>query len=194
MNNQISVENGRKIAKEYENPLDNIIIDIASYLSPIHKELGFTPNMLTTVSLILGMGSAYYMYNNSYKIGAILLGLSYLYDCIDGYFARKYNMVTEFGDLYDHFADIFKIALVFYVLFDKFGYEYIKWYIIFIVLIILFGVHLGCQEVLYDTEESDSLAIFKGWCVGNPENTIQYTRLFGVGTFYAVLIGFIYTL
>ena len=38
--------NGRKIIREYENPVNSIYVDIGEKLNPIFKSLKFTPNTL----------------------------------------------------------------------------------------------------------------------------------------------------
>ena len=106
---------GRKIEEKYENPFDNIIIDFAEKINPIFKKFNFTPNMLTTLSLIFGILSPYFIYIKYYNLAAFFYLLSYMFDCFDGNYARKYNMVTDFGDLYDHIGDLFKYILFIYI-------------------------------------------------------------------------------
>ena len=43
-----------------ENPLDNILIDIAENLNPYFKKMNFTPDMITTLSLIFGILMNFY--------------------------------------------------------------------------------------------------------------------------------------
>ena len=105
----------RKINSNYENPLDNILINIADNLCPIAYNYKFTPNILTTISLIFCGISALLLLNSYYFIAALFFLISYYFDCMDGHFARKYNMVTKFGDYYDHVADITKILLILYI-------------------------------------------------------------------------------
>ena len=45
----------RKIPPELENPVDRVFIDMADASSEFYKSLNFTPNMLTTLSLITGL-------------------------------------------------------------------------------------------------------------------------------------------
>jgi hypothetical protein len=114
---------------------------------------------------------------------------------MDGHFARKYKMVTKFGDYYDHFADIVKIILILYVLYNI---DSKKFFIIipFIILFIfLTFVHLGCQELYYDSIESDTLSTFKNLCpVYNKDdktsivNILGITRYVGCGTFTICLM------
>ena len=50
--------------------------------------------------------------------------LGYYFDCIDGPMARKYNMVTVFGDYYDHGTDIICFTLVNYYYFTLYNFSF----------------------------------------------------------------------
>lgn len=64
------------------------------------------PNILTTVRLVLVPIFAYFMlYVDNMYIAAVIFVLSGLTDIVDGYIARHYNMITNFGMLYDPFVD-----------------------------------------------------------------------------------------
>ena len=154
----------RKIKKKFENPIDNILIDIADYLCPYFKILNFTPNHITGLSLIFGVISIYNFYNKKFKYASIYFFISYFFDIMDGHYARKYKQVTKNGDLFDHIKDIIVyISLV--VLFFKFNkYKNIHLIIICIIWIsILYCTltHLGHQEKIYNTNESESLSFLK---------------------------------
>ncbi len=64
------------------------------------------PNILTTVRLFLVPIFAYLMLGtqNLYA-AAIVLILSGITDIVDGYIARHYNMISNFGKVYDPFVD-----------------------------------------------------------------------------------------
>lgn len=49
----------RKILSYQENFIDDIILNIADKLNPIFKKLCFTPNILTTFSMLFGILSIY---------------------------------------------------------------------------------------------------------------------------------------
>ena len=180
----------RKITCDCENPLDNILINISDYMCPYAKKYNFTPNILTSISLIFCGISALLLINHNYLFAAFMYLISYYFDCMDGHFARKYKMVTKFGDYYDHIADTIKVILILYVLYNidsKKFFIIIPFIILFIFLIF---VHLGCQELYYDTIESDILNYSKNLCpVYNKNdktsivNILRITRYFGCGTF-----------
>ena len=172
--------NGRKIIKEYSNPIENIVLDIALKINPIFKSLNFTPNTLTTFSLLFGILSAYNLQISNNKISAIFLITSYIFDCFDGNYARKYNMETKFGDLYDHTSDIIKFILLFYIMYTL-NKKKFKSYLIIIILLLLFSfIQLGCQQQYFDNKQNEFLDNFKILCPD--KNWIKYTRYFGLGT------------
>ena len=63
--------NSRKIPKELENPFDNIIIELSIKINPLFKYFNFTPNMLTIISLLLGILSAYLIHLQFYNLAAL---------------------------------------------------------------------------------------------------------------------------
>ena len=68
------------------------------------------PNILTTMRLFLVPFFAYFMLtsngtNNNMVIAVIIFLFSGITDIVDGYIARKYNMITDFGKIYDPFVD-----------------------------------------------------------------------------------------
>ena len=72
----------RKIKKEFENPIDNIIIDMAEKITPFLYETGHTPNIITTYSLIFGLLSVYYLNKNNITMFILFYIISYFFDCI----------------------------------------------------------------------------------------------------------------
>ncbi len=122
---------------------------------------------------------------------AISFFISYFFDCLDGHYARKYNMVTKFGDYYDHIKDITIWILIFLIIMSK--YKTPKKYKLLSILILFFFLylcqtHLGCQEKKYNKDESDTLDFMKKSCFFEPDDALSYTRHFGCGTFIVITI------
>ena len=64
------------------------------------------PNILTTVRLILVPIFAYLVLGvKNLPLAAMIFILSGITDVVDGYIARHYNMITNFGKVYDPFVD-----------------------------------------------------------------------------------------
>lgn len=67
---------------------------------------------------------------------------------MDGHFARKYNITTRFGDLYDHISDICKTILILGTLYYIDSSKFVTVFIIFILVGSISLIHLGCQEII----------------------------------------------
>jgi len=78
----------------------------------------YIPNLLTTLRLLIVPVMGYFLYMENYIPAMILFTLGGLTDILDGYIARKYNLVTKWGKVFDPLADkLMQItALVFLVL------------------------------------------------------------------------------
>jgi phosphatidylglycerophosphate synthase len=189
----------RKIEPEFDNPIDNILIDIAEILSPIAYFFWLTPNVLTTISIIFSGLTVYYLNEYNFGMASYMYMISYYFDCWDGFFARKYKMYSKFGDLYDHIADILKFTSISYMLFIINNSKFLFYCPFIVILSILFNIHLGYQELYYDKPESDVLGIIKKLCPIKDKNDkkaisqiLKYTRWFGCGTFNLIFCFIIY--
>lgn len=181
----------RKITYEYENPFDNYLIGLSEITSPYAYSIGMNPNMITTLSNIACIITILLLLNANYYLAAFFLLVSYYFDCMDGHMARKYNMVTVFGDYYDHISDSFKIFGVLFTLYYINKDKFLKVLPIIIMLFILMSAHLGCQELYYDSNESYTLEPTKMMCPVNKnddknviKNTLLSIKYFGCGTFF----------
>ncbi len=105
--------------------------------------------MLTTLSFITGLFSAYYFYLKKYNLSVMFYIISYWFDTVDGHFARKYNMQTNFGDYYDHVTDVL-VNLIFFILFylnNDMPSFYKKIFLILSLIILNWtGYHFNCVE------------------------------------------------
>ena len=188
----------RKIPFKYDNPFDNYIIELADLFVPYAYQIGANPNMITTLSNIACIITILLLLNSKYYLASFFLLISYFFDCADGHMARKYNMTSVFGDYYDHISDVIKIFAIFITLYYIDSNKFLKIIPIIILLFVLMSVHMGCQELLYDTDESITLEITKYLCpVSNINNkdlikdTLNSTKYFGCGTFNIAIVIFI---
>lgn len=174
----------RKIPEHLESPVDNLIYSTIDEVSELFYKWRWSPNMITTLSSFFGLLSVYLLYIDKFILAGIMYFISYYFDCLDGYYARKYNMVTEFGDYYDHFKDVSVFILLGIVLFKKKLYTGL---LFFIPLILIMCVHFGCQEIYYGKNESGTLNFTKNIACKfvdnkNVEKVMKFTRHFGCGT------------
>ena len=116
--------------------------------------------------------------------------LSYFFDCFDGHFARTYNMVTTFGDYYDHISDTSKIILLLYFIYINYTSKFFIILPIILVSLLFTLIHMSCQELYYGGY-ADTLSLLKYFCITDKKNVnsvLKITKYFGCGTFYLVMI------
>jgi len=184
-----------KIDSIYECPFDVYLLKFIDSHLDFYYNNGLTPNIITTIGIILGLLSMYFILNSNYKTASFLFLIAYYFDCVDGKLARKYNLQTTFGDYYDHFGDVFKIVIILYALHKTNSNKFNEIKYLLIILALLMIIHLGYQEVIYDQNESPTLS-FSRYVANkdnNPENTIQFTKYCGCGTFVFILFIIIFT-
>lgn len=63
------------------------------------------PNLLTALRILIIPVFGYYLCVGSYITAAVLFLVGGLTDVLDGYVARKYNLITAFGKIADPVAD-----------------------------------------------------------------------------------------
>ncbi len=98
---------------DYKMEFKNVFKDIASKdKEKIRKQI---PNLLTlirgTLAPILMIVATI---TNKIELAFIIILISALTDCIDGWYARKYNVVSEFGATLDTICD--KLFILFVIL------------------------------------------------------------------------------
>ena len=183
---------GRKIDRSMENPIDNILIDISYHVGQAIKHIPYmSPNVITSLSLIVSLYAVYKIFNGFYMIGGILFFFGYFLDCLDGNFARSNNMVTDFGDYYDHISDSVKIiSLIAVILVLKIKVKTKALFSFFLILFTYLSfIQLDCQEKNSNTQKTDTLNVLNGLCPN--KKYIHKSRYFGTGTFNFIICMFI---
>ena len=143
----------RKLPDEYENPFDILIYKIVIKIEPYFKKWNFSPNQITTIGNIFGIIGIYKLYQGKYIESALFYFIRYIFDCLDGYYARKYDKVTIFGDWYDHISDILILIVYIILLYIKNKKIFSKIAIIFVLMLYLMLLHFYYQEIYYKNEK-----------------------------------------
>jgi len=60
---------------------------------------------MSFIRLLLVPFVTYYLYNEKMVVALILIGIAYALDLLDGWVARRFNQISEFGKAFDPFAD-----------------------------------------------------------------------------------------
>lgn len=126
-------------ASKFSGPLANVLLQ---YVVD-HKWI--TPNCITTASLLLCVIACGFIVNGValfLMIGAILLQLVFILDCLDGQLARYCDASSNFGAWYDRVTDRIKDFLIYFSI--AFGHSsiYEDWRIWPLAMTSLFFVYL----------------------------------------------------
>ena len=82
----------------------------------IFKYIKTTPNQITFFSLVLTIVSSCFFAFARYPymlIGVFFLHLGYIFDMLDGQYARYKGLSSKFGQWFDPFLDVIKAAFIF---------------------------------------------------------------------------------
>jgi len=182
----------KKIPTYLESPVDNLLYVLIEKVAPTFHSLGFTPNMITTLGNVATVFTLYFLYHGLYVPAAIGFIISYMFDCLDGFVARTYDMVSKFGDFYDHLSDTIKLLSICYMLYRINSTLFLAVLPMLIIFISLMCCYLAYQEKFYDDVNSSyTLDFLSCFCfAGNDKRALirhmEYTRHFGCGTFTAI--------
>jgi len=86
--------------------------EIATYLIYLIQSLVLHPNYFTLLSLSFGIGFSYFLLTGELILSAIMINLLYLFDNLDGQWARIKKMTSPFGALFDSLVDEWNITIV----------------------------------------------------------------------------------
>jgi phosphatidylglycerophosphate synthase len=174
----------RLLPKELECPVDNLLIECCQQVAPYFYETGHTANMITFEGTIIYLYALKMLIQGKLREFAVLYGIGYFFDCLDGYFARRYKMVSKFGEWFEHIRDVLVAIAYFFILFKYFK---VTNEIIILFLVAGYGLltHLGHQQIYLDGKNGflDSLKPF-----ANNAFNMTETRWFGCGTFNLIII------
>jgi phosphatidylglycerophosphate synthase len=184
--------NSDKLPQQYECPIDWLLYRSIDHHLSVYKDLGLTPNMVTVMSILAGVGGAYIYTKKRYSFAALLWVVAYYFDCVDGKLARRYNMTSKFGDLLDHAGDGLKVVSMTAVVLYNHGETLTPiqkiCYFACSVMTLLCMINIGYQERIYDAtsgkESSATLNVYKMLTSTDecPKRTIRKTRHFGCGS------------
>lgn len=111
----------------------------------VFKKIYTISNLISFVRILLAIPIFYYVSNITEIVGAryILFSLyvfAYITDIADGYFARKFNQISELGKIIDPLADkVLVILIVAYLYYFEIIPEFYFWIIILRDVIIFLG-------------------------------------------------------
>jgi hypothetical protein len=170
-----------KVGAENESDFNNFIYVIVKRIVPGLYNLGFNANNVTTLSLIF----CFLTYNNLRLKNKVCIVYYFIYmvlDYADGYMARTYNMMSNFGDVYDHARDV-----IFHLFILNVIYPSKALVSIFIIGLILSLNSFACQEIIYEANCGDANNNTIGWLkpfCSNNKMLDDFNKYIGSGSVY----------
>src|SRR5438105_2973086 len=136
-----------KIHDSLEDPVSQLLYEASDIISPGLNAMNITPNLITTIRLLLMLVVfPYFFVNKKYKLAATIYIISYFGDCLDGHMSRKYNLATTFGDYYDYTADTLGLIVSIYFIAISLNAEF-TWILFLLAFILLLSfVQTSCQK------------------------------------------------
>lgn len=127
--------------------------------------LKLTPNMITTLGIMLSLWSAYLFYHGDFGWGGWLMVFAGTFDTFDGRVARATNRETQSGAYYDAIADRIAEGAVFYAL-ATYYYGHIGYWIMLVAF-------LGTVLVSYSRAKGESSGVnYSGGAMQRPERVV----------------------
>ena len=144
-----SLEESLKIPFKEDNFLDVLNVKVARKMFPFFRTLNLTPNNLTTISGVLSLVSSLNFVQQKFVSSAILFYISYFFDCVDGNYARTYDMYSKFGDKYDHYKDAI-CHIILYIVYFRYNTlpkkVFITVFLFYVIFFVTMYLHLACIE------------------------------------------------
>lgn len=169
---------------KYECPVDNVIIDMCAKVAPLFHATNHTANFITFEGAIASGYSLYLLANYRLKEFAFFYALGYIFDCLDGHYARRYKMVSKFGEIFEHLKDFVTSAGLFYVLITR--YQVTPGIVqTFIVAGLGLLIHMGHQQKYLKSSGTILDPLQK---LATDVKNMKYTRWLGCGTFMLLSI------
>ncbi|MEM9067369.1 MAG: CDP-alcohol phosphatidyltransferase family protein [Myxococcota bacterium] len=78
----------------------------ARQVTRLAANLGLTPNMITTVGLLLTLATFWFFWHGQFALGLACAWLMTFLDTVDGKLARVTMTSSKFGDIFDHGIDL----------------------------------------------------------------------------------------
>lgn len=178
--------NGTLYKSKRVDLLDKLILKYGCVpLARFFHVTGHTANSISLYGLFFTLGSLYYLWKDDMLRFSVYFWITYLLDCLDGYYARRYNMISFQGDVFEHVRDVVSLVAMVFICCVRYVVtaRVIVW---FVLSSILTGIHVGCVQKDYVHDHFESLDVLQVLCF---DGFIRggATSLYGVGAYMLTL-------
>jgi len=148
-----------EFVKQIKPHFEKATLPIINFFSRIN----ISPNLLTISGLLITVVASYFIYIQSFFVGAVLLTIGSLFDVMDGYLARKKGLSSKFGAFLDSVVDRLSDFLPLMALIFVFKENNVILFLILSVIIFSFltsytraraeGLGLDCRVGIFERPE-----------------------------------------
>jgi len=140
-----------KTARILPHKIINLALDSADSIATIFVSLKFTPNAISIIALLLGLGAGL-LFALSHSLWAgIVIVLCGLFDVLDGKVAAKTNKKSLFGAIFDSTLDRYSEFFIYLGLAYYFRSHWALW--------LAFFTFLGSSMVSYTRARAEGLGV-----------------------------------
>lgn len=166
----------------------------ASLLQPLHY-FNVTPNYITSLSLLFALIAMYSLCTGRILAFNVCMVVSYVFDSVDGCYARVYNMTSQGGDYYDHGKDQVVALLLPIIVIQRYWklFSWTTWLVLGFCLIIIYMIACTylCCVACYKRSKHNTYQYLSGICGDDPYTTIQCTKWFSPTNIFILCMVFI---
>jgi len=176
----------KRVPGKVVDAVDAFIVGrICRPIAPFFRATGHTANTITAYGVMFSLAFIWYLWKDDMMRFSFYFWIAYVLDCLDGYYARRYDMVSKFGDIFEHVRDVASIASMFAICTFKYV---VSQHVMIIVLAtsLITGIHVGCsQKAFLDRDYDESLDVLKTLCFA--ESFRELFSLYGIGMYMVTL-------
>ena len=130
-------------------------------------------------------------YKDYRTLAGLFYIINYFFDCVDGNYARKYNLVSKIGDLLDHLTDIIVSIIILCIMYKKNSKLFIYFIPLITIMVLFTLIDLGCREK-HSKFKSPTLNFTKAYCVNETVEEIASNLNLGFINILIMLTIFFY--
>lgn len=182
------------IHSSYLHPIDHGIYKLCHFLTPVFHQWGVTANWITGLALLSGLMGVYMICKESILGVWLWFTLYWIFDAMDGCYARKYNCTSKLGSYLDPISDITIGVLILLTVYYKYGKQTMiqqnPWILVIVTLIVIStGLYYACIDAYQKTQTPHPwYPLIQSWCQKNTTQKLNTLRWFTGYTYIIVIV------
>ncbi|MBX7148286.1 CDP-alcohol phosphatidyltransferase family protein [bacterium] len=140
---------------------------VAHFLVPLFIKLKFSPNQISTLSMLTGFLAAYMVLRHHFILSALLVMLTIVFDCSDGQVARLTGQTSPLGRIVDGACDFFWVLSYWLGIYFSGYFQAHNLPVLYLMIVSGAGVAIHCWR--YDAAK----ILYQGFLADQPETPMN---------------------